>query len=434
MIHAILLPIVLNAAIFTQQTERKASNSRNAVEALKKAAAVRDLDALKKAVDDARENLPPRAFLAEVALEACKALSSTRFDDDEQRRALLQAVAAGAISDGIDASPEYLVPIVMHVRIDFQQEAVNDWAHSRRKNTLLYLSVLSRLSKEIDRGFKFTDEPVLNPVPPGGGYKPGVSPSSIKEPEIRILYEKLLAENDKKRERYDRQLTLRALERKYLPAFEAAILGAYSIDPIDVEQVKNDLDTYGVPGGLIKKVVKHLEARDTAVRTLREAIRKGDESRQGAPATTAIGATPSARTLSLDPRLAARITKSIAKPTVAEITDLLSTSTGLRIVGDPEIPSSRLAFWSISYHNVPAWAVMDELKQSVTYEGSWIGEENGYRLAGDLRPSLESLVQGADGQPGWSPLRKAITLVCVMVVFAAVVIVIHRRRKRKVKK
>src|SRR5262249_8978182 len=149
-------------------------------------------------------------------------------------------LATAGVRDAIDGPVEELASIVRHVQIDFERRkhltTAADWERSRRANLRLYLAVLQRLSSSVERKFDFNQRLEINLTPPGGDYLPGISPKSIREPEIRKAYEKALEENRKKFATYDRQVALRDHEKSLLRSVELGTVGAYSIEPMNLEE------------------------------------------------------------------------------------------------------------------------------------------------------------------------------------------------------
>jgi len=101
---------------------------------------------------------------------------------------------------------------------------------------------LDGISSVYDHEFNPNLIPSGNIPPPGGGYRSGTSPKTIKEPDIRAEYEKRLAEIAKKNEHQIYQLTLRRiLKRIKETMFEASV---YYI----ASQVKEDNPPLGALG------------------------------------------------------------------------------------------------------------------------------------------------------------------------------------------
>lgn len=68
----------------------------------------------------------------------------------------------------------------------------------QRETNKLFLQCVSQWASEILPDEKIPKSVSFNLVPAGGNYPAGVSPESIKEPDIRAGYEKMLAEEERK--------------------------------------------------------------------------------------------------------------------------------------------------------------------------------------------------------------------------------------------
>jgi hypothetical protein len=116
-----------------------------------------------------------------------------------------------------------------------------------------------------------------------------------------------------------------------------------------------------------------------------------------------VGSKADAATLAQDPLLKKPIIKNWKQPKVEEILETLVESTGLEITVHQSVPRDRIAFGSFSVHNVPAWKVMEQFANAVTVNGSWIKEENGYRLVGARKPLPRSLVKNSPAKLPCAP-------------------------------
>lgn len=91
-----------------------------------------------------------------------------------------------------------------------------NWKDLRRKKFQGVLMVIEAVQAQIDPKFDENDAPTLNVRIPGGGYDAGTKPENIKDPAIRKRYEDAIAQNQKKMQRYNFQLGLRASRDKYI--------------------------------------------------------------------------------------------------------------------------------------------------------------------------------------------------------------------------
>ena len=72
----------------------------------------------------------------------------------------------------------------------------------------------------------------------------GMSPESIKDPQLRAEYEAALEANQKKIERYTEQNRLHNWLKRFPRHAEPYIINAYSKAPFNLEELKQYLDKY----------------------------------------------------------------------------------------------------------------------------------------------------------------------------------------------
>ncbi len=422
----------------SQVPEQHEESVRDVLARLKQVQDSRDFAALENLFGDvfSKKRKPNDHF--ELVKEFCAVLNSVNFKNNRQAE-ILQRLAVKTVVDFDNQLPVSLrVQLVRHIQLDheYRREKLRgaEWATVRRDHLVLWLKAFEQLDKGIDRRFDFEDRPYKNLAPPGNNYPSGVSPESIKEPEIREQYVKLLKANAEKNERYMIQGELRSLEKAYLRELELNVVRAYSFEPISVEEIREKFDAFAVPKELTARVIKQLEARLLAKIDRDAKLAKALEaSKAKAPESVPFRENP----LSTDRRLRVSITVNMTKPKVEEILTLLSSKTGLPITVSSNIPKDRLAFWSVSFHNVPAYVVMEELNKAVVDKGHWLKQENGYQLFGELKPTLESLREGLvkdrEAPPGRSGFAVVLIIVSIGVLACLAVVAIFYRRKRNTK-
>jgi hypothetical protein len=112
---------------------------------------------------------------------------------------------------------------------------------ARKKKLELWLSVLSRIDKEIDPSFDPADVPAMSitpPAVPGENTYSGMSPKDIKDPQARRKYEQALEKNQAKTARYSYQRKLMKLNERLSRKAEAYIKRAYLKSPESAKEVE----------------------------------------------------------------------------------------------------------------------------------------------------------------------------------------------------
>jgi hypothetical protein len=100
----------------------------------------------------------------------------------------------------------------------------------------LWMGAFEALTSGIDPAFDPEDRPQMNLVPPPGrnqAYSSGVSPTAIREPEIRAAYEADLQKNKEKVESRRIQNRLRLMEDRAAESVERFIRRFYTLAQAD---------------------------------------------------------------------------------------------------------------------------------------------------------------------------------------------------------
>jgi hypothetical protein len=357
-------------------------DAQKAITTIRAAAASRDLKRLQEVADSVRSALPlsSRECL-KVLSETCTALASVNFGVSGQSE-MLQKLATATVRDGMGGPVEELAAVVRHVQIDFGRNKratdIDEWERSRLTNLRLYLTVWQRLSSAIDRTFDFSKRPQKNLSPPGGNYSAGISPESIREPEIRKAYEAALEENRKRFISYNRELALRESEKSLIRSLELGTVRAYSIEPVSIEEVEREFKQFDVPPEVTASVVKQLEARALTLRDVRDKLKEKRDA--SPPKIQGEDAVARGKSLRDDPRLQVKISGTYQKPTIPDMLARLQAATGVTMVCDMGSDADKPAFMSLSMNQSFVWVVMERLAKSEIVQGHWETEGDGYRL------------------------------------------------------
>lgn len=121
-------------------------------------------------------------------------------------------------------------------------------ARARTRSSVLvsWLHILRILDNGIDPTFDPHDVPLLlvqpPPLPGGIVLRPGADPAKIPDPATRAQYEKAIADNRAKADRYRLQIELRRLDERVTPRVEAFIHDSYTASRRDQEELKLAID------------------------------------------------------------------------------------------------------------------------------------------------------------------------------------------------
>lgn len=105
-----------------------------------------------------------------------------------------------------------------------------------------WLQLLQTLDEHLDPAFDPKDKPQVLVEPPptssGAVLRPGADPALIDDPAARAAYEKAIAENRKKAERYRMNVHLGRLNQQVTPRSEVFIRSAYTKSVADQAEVR----------------------------------------------------------------------------------------------------------------------------------------------------------------------------------------------------
>lgn len=116
----------------------------------------------------------------------------------------------------------------------------------RRESLSLWLYFLQLLDRFLDPKFNPDDVPGegVQPPPTSGGvlYGPGADPALVDDPTARAEYEKAIAANRAKADRYRLQIHLRRLNGRIASQAEAFVRNSYTSDPGDQKELRAAID------------------------------------------------------------------------------------------------------------------------------------------------------------------------------------------------
>jgi hypothetical protein len=218
---------------------------------LERFAAAKDLHWFEQTLKEIEKKwnpLRPEDYFA-LVLRIFNVLSSTDFDDNQQRAVLIQGLATRALEK------QHVIPLEIELELLLQLEMVPEqlkveaqgeaWSTRRSDAVKLWFRAWQRLEQSIDRDFDFSDVPEKNVAPPpGSGVIPGMSSEYIVSPRVRKAYEEAIKRNRQKGENYSEQRKLRDLEEMFSSRAEQFIIGAYSKPPFDLDELNHYLESY----------------------------------------------------------------------------------------------------------------------------------------------------------------------------------------------
>jgi hypothetical protein len=205
-----------------------------------------NLDSIRKQIDldsAAWRSRSPNAFI-QYMYRACGELSSYDIGDKSQRALLLGQYAISVLQSGDLPLPQYIQFVEF---LGFDPPVMDDaaWKGLRRQKAQFWLEGWLRVSKAIDPSFDFDDMPLLNIAPPRAtGLPAGISPSAIKNPQLRAEYERAIAQNRTKAERYSQQYWLKSNGPRFFGEVEQYLVNAYSRPPSDLQELQQLLSRY----------------------------------------------------------------------------------------------------------------------------------------------------------------------------------------------
>lgn len=126
---------------------------------------------------------------------------------------------------------------------DVQTTDATARSQERRLRLDLWLRAIDKIDRTIDKKWDPRDLPQENVAPPvGAGLPAGVTPSAIKDPQLRKQYEEALKANAEKADRYRLQQLLRRLDKEWSRQMLAYVKSQYTLTGQDAVEVTDLLD------------------------------------------------------------------------------------------------------------------------------------------------------------------------------------------------
>lgn len=221
-----------------------------------------DLDAMRTRIDLDSATWQRRGRNAYILYmyRACAELSSYDIGNPSQRALLLGQYAISVLESGDLPLPQYIQFVEF---LGFDPPVMDEaaWKDLRREKAQFLLEAWVRVSKAIDPSFDFDHRPLLNVAPPPStGLPAGISPSSVKNPQLRAAYEHAIAQNRAKIEQYNQQSWLKLNGPRIFKEVEQYLGNSYSCAPSDLQELKQ----------LLSRYIQDASVRDRVVREVRK--------------------------------------------------------------------------------------------------------------------------------------------------------------------
>lgn len=139
----------------------------------------------------------------------------------------------------------------------YEKPETNEWVTVRNSLAELWIRIIRMIDAKIDYEFNIDDVPEMNIVAPGA-YPSGISPTYIKEPELRKQYEQAIATNKRKADKYLFQIELRKIKREIFKKAAESLVALYSEPPEDIAELKKLLQSHGIEKRFDTKISKTL--------------------------------------------------------------------------------------------------------------------------------------------------------------------------------
>jgi hypothetical protein len=206
----------------------------------------RDLDSLETVINRESPKWKARdrqSFLAYM-FGACGEISSYDYPDRSKQATLLTRYAISVLSSG-PLSLEERVPFVEFLGLDPSKIDETAWKSLRQEKARFWLETWRLLSETRDLKFDPQDVPMINVAPPpGAGVPAGGSPTDIKDPKLRAEYERAIARNRAKIERFNEQHYVRTTADRFYEEAQRYLVNAYSRTPSDPLELERLLAEY----------------------------------------------------------------------------------------------------------------------------------------------------------------------------------------------
>lgn len=203
-----------------------------------------------------------RKSFVSYMLKVCALLSSYDLGDLKKQPMLLNHYAMSVLEGG-ELSLEQHAEFVEFLAKDPIGLDAETWARLRRAKARLWLGTWRRLAKSIDPNFDSGDLPLLNvSPPPGSAVSAGAAPEAIRDPKLRGEYERAIALNAAKANRYNEQHWLKQNAPSFFKEAETYLVNAYATPPADLSELGRLLSEYIDSEDVRKRVIEAVRKRE----------------------------------------------------------------------------------------------------------------------------------------------------------------------------
>jgi hypothetical protein len=145
----------------------------------------------------------------------------------------------------------------------------DEWTAKRKAQGERWMIVWDRMEAAIDPKWDKKDLVVRNVSPPPGTHlQAGVSPAAVRDPALRVEYERAIEENNKKITHRNEQLRLGKLKKLFTLSLVRYFGGTYSVAPYRGEELEALLSRHikdaDIRSAILKAVEKNKPKEETA--------------------------------------------------------------------------------------------------------------------------------------------------------------------------
>jgi hypothetical protein len=255
MIFIFFLPISLSFGSNLKDSEAKKQEYEQdmvRVESLSKSLKpgfTNDLKDYEKAIDEIQSKWRKknRELYSRLMWEACKPLSSGRFNDERQYD-VARRYALLALEEPNEIPLEVELELTGHVMTDTvtpRAPTGQEWSHRRKQDVEVKFHAWKRLIDAIDPNWDPNEE-ILSPnaVATSMGFPGTIAPESINDPKLRAEYEAAIQRNREKIKRYTEQSRLHKWLKRFPKTAEEYIVDAYSKPPFNLKELHQYFKKY----------------------------------------------------------------------------------------------------------------------------------------------------------------------------------------------
>ena len=275
LLTSILSTVVMGASRLRQDDplRKEVSEDVNSIKALIKGD---HIEGLEMKVDELEKKWFPenKQYYRLVIFNIAQILNNNKNYDlaDRYTKLALDKLYALPDNEKVSVENEFYLTEQINQNIVSRLKKEKEWPEKRRETAKYYFRVLERLEKSIDSEEEIKEKtsnatyPDLTKYHIGGAR--GMSPNSIKDPEIRARYEKELTEYWEAAGYMAEQRNLRMIKETDLPYLQRSIIHLYSgpefvSKELETDALKQDIEKYVKDEKIVSTIIEELKIRLT---------------------------------------------------------------------------------------------------------------------------------------------------------------------------